>query len=312
MKILILGAAGFLGTNLTIKLAENEKNIVTLVDRQIGYFSHIQNMNIKNIIMREKDFQVDTDFDELLEGQETVYHLVSTTIPANSNEHIPQELEANVVATSFFLEACVRCKVKRVIFVSSGGAVYGKELSCPLRESFPVNPITSYGIQKVTIEKLLYLYQYMYGLDYRIVRLANPYGPYQKPDGILGAVTTFIYKALKNEEIKVYGDGSVVRDFIYIDDAIGAIITVADGEAEHRLFNVGCGYGISINELVEKIKNVLNVEVSVVYEMGRSTDVPVNYLDISRYEETYGKLNSIDLEEGIRKTADFMKKYYRL
>lgn len=110
------------------------------------------------------------------------------------------------------------------------GQVYGKEVDCPLKEKTATNPISSYGVQKVTIEKLLYLYRYMYGLDYRIIRLANPYGPYQRPNGVLGAVTTFTYKALKGDKIVVYGDGSVVRDFIYIDDAIRAIMKIVRRE----------------------------------------------------------------------------------
>ena len=148
----------------------------------------------------------------------------------------------------------------------------------------------------------------MYGLDYRIVRLANPYGPYQRPNGILGAVTTFTYRALKGDEITVYGDGSVIRDFIYIDDAIKGILNIVNGESEHHTFNLGCGYGTSIREVLDAIKKALGCDVKVVYKAGRAVDVPVNYLDISRYEKCYGKLNPLALEDGIRKTAEFMKR----
>ena len=152
----------------------------------------------------------------------------------------------------------------------------------------------------------------MYGLDYRIIRLANPYGPYQRPNGVLGAVTTFTYKALKGDEIAVYGDGSVVRDFIYIDDAIRAIMKIVEGENKHRIFNLGCGYGTSIKQVLETIEKALGIKLTVSYLEGRKVDVPVNYLDISRYEKYYGALNPISLEEGIRKTADFMKNEYNI
>ena len=148
----------------------------------------------------------------------------------------------------------------------------------------------------------------MYGLDYRIIRLANPYGPYQRPNGILGAVTTFTYKALKGEEITVYGDGSVIRDFIYIDDAVKGILNIVNGENKHHTFNLGCGYGTSIRDVLDSVRKSLSREISVVYKAGRAVDVPVNYLDIGRYEKYYGKLNPICLEEGIRKTAEFMKR----
>jgi len=312
MKILLLGAAGFIGTNLTIELAKRTEDEITLVDRSKSFFKPIVSMNLKNVRSLEADLTVDMDFDSILKGQEVVYHLVSTTVPTTSNQHISQELISNVVFSANLFEACIRCGVKKVVFISSGGTVYGKEVGCPLKEKTATNPISSYGVQKITIEKLLYLYRYMYGLDYRIIRLANPYGPYQRPNGVLGAVTTFTYKALKGDEIAVYGDGSVVRDFIYIDDAIRAIMKIVEGENKHRIFNLGCGYGTSIKQVLETIEKALGIKLTVSYLEGRKVDVPVNYLDISRYEKYYGALNPISLEEGIRKTADFMKNEYNI
>lgn len=310
MKILLLGAAGFIGTNLTIELAKKTEDEITLVDRSKAFFKPIVSMDLKNVHILEADLTVDMDFDSILKDQEVVYHLVSTTVPTTSNQHISQELVSNVIFSANLFEACIRCGVKKVVFVSSGGTVYGKEVDCPLKEKTATNPISSYGVQKITIEKLLYLYRYMYGLDYRIIRLANPYGPYQRPNGVLGAVTTFTYKALKGDEITVYGDGSVVRDFIYIDDAIRAIMKIVNGENKHRTFNLGCGYGTSIKQVLETIEKALGIKLNVSYLEERKVDVPVNYLDISRYEKYYGALNPISLEDGIRKTADFMKKEY--
>lgn len=310
MKILLLGAAGFIGTNLTIELAKKTEDEITLVDRSKAFFKPIVSMDLKNVHILEADLTVDMDFDSILKDQEVVYHLVSTTVLTTSNQHISQELVSNVIFSANLFEACIRCGVKKVVFVSSGGTVYGKEVDCPLKEKTATNPISSYGVQKITIEKLLYLYRYMYGLDYRIIRLANPYGPYQRPNGVLGAVTTFTYKALKGDEITVYGDGSVVRDFIYIDDAIRAIMKIVNGENKHRTFNLGCGYGTSIKQVLETIEKALGIKLNVSYLEGRKVDVPVNYLDISRYEKYYGALNPISLEDGIRKTADFMKKEY--
>ena len=306
---MILGAAGFIGTNLTIKLAENKNNNITLVDKSKDYFQNILNMHIENISIKESNLDVETDFDQLLKNQKVIYHLVSTTVPTTSNQHISQELVSNVIFSSNLFEACVRCGVEKVVFISSGGTVYGKAVGCPLKEMTPINPISSYGVQKVTIEKLLYLYNYMYGLDYRIIRLANPYGPYQRPNGILGAVTTFTYKALRGEEITVFGDGSVVRDFIYIDDAVRAIMKVVEGKNSHHTFNIGCGYGTSINQVLDQIQNSLGVRLNIIYKDGRQVDVPVNYLDISKYEKYFGELNPIRLEEGVKKTAEFMKKH---
>ena len=312
MKILLLGAAGFIGTNLLLKLSRDFDDHITGVDKDINYFNPISNIVAKNVSFIESPLTNDIDFDKLIEGCDIVYHLVSTAVPATSNQQISQELVANVIFSANLLDACVRCNVKKVVFLSSGGAVYGKEVDCPLKEKTATNPISSYGVQKISIEKLLYLYRYLYGLDYRIIRLANPYGPYQRPNGIQGAVTTFTYKALKGEEIVVYGDGSVVRDFIYIDDAIRGIIKIVDGENKHHTFNLGCGYGTSIKQLINIISSTLNVELKVTYKEARKVDVPVNYLDISRYEKYYGALNPISLQEGIMRTAQFMTDHYKI
>ena len=312
MKILLLGAAGFIGTNLLLKLSRDFDDHITGVDKDINYFNPISNIVAKNVSFIESPLTNDIDFDKLIEGCDIVYHLVSTTVPATSNQQISQELVANVIFSANLLDACVRCNVKKVVFLSSGGAVYGKEVDCPLKEKTATNPISSYGLQKISIEKLLSLYRYLCGLDYRIIRLANPYGPYQRPNGIQGAVTTFTYKALKGEEIVVYGDGSVVRDFIYIDDAIRGIIKIVDGENKHHTFNLGCGYGTSIKQLINIISSTLNVELKVTYKEARKVDVPVNYLDISRYEKYYGALNPISLQEGIMRTAQFMTDHYKI
>lgn len=310
MNILIIGAAGFIGTNLAIKLAQDDKNTITVVDKDESYFLNIDKYGFSNIRKVESSMDISMDYG-IFENQDIVYHLVSTNMPTNSNQHISSDIENNVLFSSKVFDACVKYSVKKVVFISSGGTVYGLESCCPLCEDTPTNPISSYGLQKVFIEKLLYLYHYMYGLDYRIVRLANPYGPYQRPNGVLGAVTTFTYKALRDEKIEVYGDGSVIRDFIYIDDAISGIENIVNKESSYRIFNLGSGYGTSINELLDIISRVLNKELKIVYKDKRQVDVPVNYLDISRYESCFGKLNPLSLEDGIRRTAVFLEENYK-
>ncbi len=312
MNIMLLSGAGFIGTNLMIALAADSRNRITVVDTKLEYCMHIEEKGYENVRCIESQFLLETDFEKLIEGQDVIYHLFSTTVPTTSNRHISQELMNNVVTTSNLLDACIKRGVKKIVFLSSGGTVYGKEVGCPLKEETPTKPISSYGIQKITVEKLLYLYQYMYGLDYRVVRLSNPYGPYQRPNGVLGAVSTFTYKALKQEEISVYGDGSIIRDFIYIDDAVRGILNIVKGESNHRTFNLGSGYGTSIEVVINTISEALDIKLNVIHTPARKVDVPINFLDISRYEETYGKLNPIDLKEGIIKTARFMTDYYEL
>lgn len=310
-NIVILGAAGFIGTNLILELAKNSENHIIAVDKDESYFDTLTKYELSNVKFISSSLTESDDYGSLVQGQDVVYHLVSTTVPSTSNQRISEEMKANVVLSSNLFEACVQQCIKKVVFISSGGTVYGKEAACPLREETPTNPITSYGVQKVTIEKLLYLFNYMYGLDYRIIRLANPYGPFQRPNGVLGAVTTFTYKALKGEEIQVYGDGSVVRDFIYIDDAVKSIIKIANSNDKHRTFNLGSGYGTSIKDILSIISKTLNLELNIKYLPGRAVDVPVNYLDMSRYEKAFGKLHPTSLEDGIKRTAKYLKEAYK-
>ena len=179
---------------------------------------------------------------------------------------------------------------------------------CPLKEDSKVNPITTYGLQKLMIEKLLYLYNFKYNLDYKIVRLSNPYGPYQRPNGILGVVSTSIYNALNDKEITIYGDGKIVRDFIYIDDAIRGIINISNSKTNTRIYNLGTGIGTSINDMLMIIEKVLNKKINIKYSKSRKIDYKINCLDISLYENEFGKINNLSLEEGIKKTIEFMIK----
>lgn len=308
-QILITGAAGFIGTNLTIRLADNPGYRMTLTDEEDGYFEVIRGLGLSDIAVCPASFTQETDFDALLAGKDMVFHLASSTNPTTSNRDVASELAKDVVTTAAFLDACVRQRVGRVVFVSSGGTVYG-EGGRPHKESDATNPINAYGVQKLTIEKLLHMYHHMQGLDYKIARLSNPYGPYQRPNGILGAVTSFIYRTLQDEPLEVYGDGSVVRDYLYIDDAISALLRIAEDESAIRVFNVGSGEGVSINEAISTIRKVLGKSPEVHRLEGRKVDVPVSILDVSAYESIYGKIRQVALPEGIDKTATFIREVY--
>lgn len=306
-KYVIFGAAGFIGTNLSLKLANEQPSHLILLDKKLEYFKHMEYYNnYCNVELRQSDFTCEEDYTKYLKENDIVYHLVSTTMPSNANLNISQELQANVVFTSKLLDACVQKKVKKVIFVSSGGTVYGKDVKCPINENNPTNPICSYGLQKLTIEKLLSIYKYIYGLDYVILRLANPFGPFQRPNGLLGAVTTFIYRILNNETINIYGDGNVIRDYVYIDDVVEAILKVTKNKCKYDIYNIGSGVGVSLNELIRYISSCLKITPNIVYGASRKADVPVNILDISRYENEFGNLSVTTFENGIKKTADFL------
>ena len=302
-----MGAAGFIGTNLAIKLAEDREYRIVMVDTHETYFRTGILGFYNNIECITSSFDENTRYEEFFHryNTEIVFNLVSTTFPGNSNRDITQEINANIGFASRLFEACVSSNIKKVIFISSGGAVYGVNSDCPLEEDLRLQPISSYGFQKMSIEKLLYVYKYAYGLDYAICRLSNPYGRYQRPNGQLGVVTTFVYKVINNEEITVYGDGNIVRDYIYIDDAVNAIKKIALCKTKYDIYNIGSGVGISVNEVIEEIRHVVRNDLKIIYKEGRKVDVPINFLNIKRYENEFGKMISVNLKNGIEMTKNF-------
>ncbi len=311
MKILILGAAGFIGKNLTIHLIEKGDNELFLFDRENSDYSNVIQGNEDNVSLFYGDFNTEYDFKRITKDVDVVYHLISTSNPSTSKS-VSDDMKGNVLPTINLLDACIHNNVKKIVFLSSGGTVYGVVKEVPINEMHDRNPICSYGIQKLTIENIIEYYGYQFGLDYRIIRLANPYGPYQNPKGGLGAVTTFIYKMLTKQTIEVYGDGRVIRDYIFIEDAINGIVNIANGNTEEKVFNLGGGKGYSINEIIEALNKYNGEKVMVEYRLGRNIDVPINTLDVSRYEQYYGKPERFSLETGIIKTVEFMKANYNL
>lgn len=304
-SILILGAAGFIGTNLSQRLLSQGRQLV-LFDRPGVSWTR----DVLRALLDKQARAVYGSFSAvraslpMLSEVDTVYHLISTTCPTNSNQDVAGEMEENLVATIRLLDACVEAGVKKVVFLSSGGTVYGREHTGICREEEEAFPITSYGVQKLAIEKILYLYREMHGLDYRIVRLSNPYGPYQRPNGVQGVVTTFTWRALYDQTIEVYGDGSVVRDYIYIDDAVEGILKIAEGDGRYRLYNLGCGEGHTVLDVIDAITEVLGKAPKVVFRPGRPVDVPVNVLDVSRFEQDFGPVPRHSLQEGIGRLTD--------
>ena len=227
-------------------------------------------------------------------GSEVVFHLVSATLPKSSNDNPVYDVESNVMGTLRLLDIARTNGVRRVVFASSGGTVYGLPHTLPISETHSTEPLVSYGITKLTIEKYLHMYHALHGVDYCVLRLANPFGERQRVSAAQGAVAVFLHRALHGETIHIWGDGSVTRDYIYIQDAIGAFVRALSYQGEQRVFNIGSGQGLSLNEILAAIEKLLGRPVARTYEHGRKFDVPVNVLDISRARELLGWQPSVD------------------
>jgi UDP-glucose 4-epimerase len=302
---LVLGGAGFIGSHLAEALAQ-QGHRVKVFDRP-----HLDRLPL---FASAKGFEVFTgDFlnpyalAPALPGTEVVFHLVSTTLPKNSNDNPVYDIESNVLGSLRLLELCRQHGVRKLIFVSSGGTVYGVPRTTPLAEDHPTEPLCSYGIHKLMVEKYLALAHRLHGLDYRILRPANLYGPGQRLDIAQGAVAVFLDRALRDEPIDIWGDGSAVRDYVYIDDAVDAILKAASFEGAQRIFNIGSGKGASLNQLVAQIEKLLGRRVKVKHSPPRALDVPANVLDSSLAERLLGWRASTALDEGLRRTCEWLR-----
>lgn len=308
MNCLILGGAGFLGTHLTNELLKKRQNFVTVFGRAESNYSNIH-VSYNNIRIVTGNFTSSFDFLQLTKGQDVVFHLISTTVPSTSNVALIDEIEENIIPSIQLLKACVTNHVKKIVFMSSGGTVYGIKKESPLLEDDETTPICSYGIQKLVIEKYIQLFYHIYGLDYRIIRLANPYGSFQNPKGKVGAVTTFLWRIMHNQEIEIYGDGSIVRDYIYVEDAIKGVLKIVDQESEYKIFNLGSGKGYNLCEILATAEQVANKKAMIKYLPARSVDVPYNVLDISRYIEVTKDVPQTSLVEGMEKLKKYFLRY---
>lgn len=304
MKVGVIGGKGFLGTNLCEALVRE--------GHSVRVFDKSQSLLTTEVESFHGDY---TKIEELLpfiEGCETIFHFGCTTLPESSNRNVVYDFESNVIASIRLFEACKKFHVRKIIFASSGGTVYGKPITLPISESHPTNPICAYGINKLIIEKYLELFRQQGGSDYIVFRISNPFGPNQNIDGKQGAISIFLNKIIKNEPIEIWGDGLAIRDYIYISDVVDAMLSgiFLNGS---RILNLGSGVGHSLNEVIALIEEIVGVKAKKTYRTTRSFDVPANILDISCIRKTLEWNPKISLTEGIMSllsTVKIQKKIY--
>jgi len=310
LNCLVLGGAGFIGSHIVDTLLVHGYKVRVFDRLRIDTVNLSQSM--ARIEFVSGDFTNINDITNALEDIDTIVHLVSTTIPASSNEAPVYDIETNIAGTVRLLELAKDAGVKKIVFASSGGTVYGEPLQIPIPETHPNNPICSYGITRLAIEKYLHLFHHLYDLDYSILRIANPYGERQNPNGGLGAVTVFIWKVLHGEPITIWGNGEVARDYFYISDLAAAFVQLIENQTPSKIYNIGSGTAYSLNEILNVIQAVTGKKAIVNYTHARALDVPVNYLDISRAKRELSWVPSISLEQGIEKTHSWMQGFSRL
>jgi len=299
MRIAILGASGFIGKNLAHRLILEKHEVVSFVrdgDAQKG-------LGLGEVI--EFDFLHLAKVANLLQGFDSVVHLVSSTNPATSALRPRSDVTENLLGFLDLLEILKESKQTRLIFVSSGGAVYGVPNTLPIGESHSTNPVSAYGTVKLAIEKFLHVYGLEFGLDYRILRISNPYGPHQVNSAGQGLVPTIIERAIKKEPLTVWGDGSNIRDYLFVEDAVGAIVKSLADNSEHKILNIGSGVGKSILDLVSEVEDLLGESIDIRFEAKRFSDAPANVLDVSLAKMVLNWAPQTSLTEGLSRTIEW-------
>ena len=297
---LILGGSGFIGSHLAEALVKKGCHVRIFGDFKSG-MRNIESIS-DNIEIVKGDFQNSSDVVSAVQDIDCIFHYISTTNPASSFDNPVYDIETNIVSSVRMMEIALKNDVKKIIFPSTGGTIYGDARTIPLSEEVPANPLNPYAISKMTIEKYLHYYFSQYGMDYLVLRYSNPYGERQNPLGNQGVIPIFLRKIRHNEAPVIYGDGNSVRDYIYIKDAIDATLSLLEKTSQEKVFNIGSGTGTSLNQLLEIMSQITGKAVSPVYKADAGRYIRNIVLDISKVRNCTGWHPKIDITEGINLT----------
>jgi UDP-glucose 4-epimerase len=297
---LVMGGSGFIGMNLCRALVEKGAFVrsfsldiphtVSFGYEWVGKIEWISGNFGDTVLVRNSLRDIDI-----------IFHLIDTALPAMSNDDILFDVTSNLLPTIQLLDSVKYFSIQKVIFISSGGTVYGIPRQVPITEEHPTNPICAYGIHKLAIEKYLHLTYHLRKLDYAVLRVSNPYGENQPVNRPQGVIANFVHKVVNHEPLEVWGDGSVVRDYIYIDDVIDAFLLVVGHQGPNRVFNIGSGIGYSLLDLISMFENLTEHRVEVRFREARGVDVSVNILDAGRAMAELNWSPTTDLETGMRR-----------
>jgi UDP-glucose 4-epimerase len=300
VRILVTGGAGFIGSNVADGFAELGHEVAVLDDLSSGRREFVH--------PRARFYEADVTDPAALERclaefrPEIVDHHAAQIDVRHSVTDPVHDAMINIVGGLRLLEACSRHGVRKFIYASTGGALYGEGRDLPATEAHPVNPEAPYGVSKHTLEHYLYLWKLLHGLDYTVLRYPNVYGPRQNPHGEAGVNAIFIGLMLHGQPPRIFGTGEQVRDYVYVGDVVEANVLALD-RGSGEMLNLGTGVGTSVNDIVRELRPLTGFAGGAVYEAPRPGEVQRIYLDASRAKEVLGWTPRTSFREGLAKTV---------
>ena len=304
-NILILGGLGFIGTNLIEELINRANNKIIIFDAENAIVKNPE--FLKQIEIYFGDFHNKEDYEKIFKENkiDIVIHLINTTNPSSSNDDMIFDIKSNLINTINLLNIMLNYKCKNLVYFSSGGTIYGGSRRMKKRkESDSEAPICSYGIVKLAIEKYLYLYKRLYDLNYLILRISNPYGEHHNHEK-QGLINVILRKILNGEPVEIWGDGNVIRDYIYVKDLVKILVDLLQEKIQNEIINVGSGKGYSINSIIKIIQKEIG-PFQINYQKSRPFDIPHLVLSIDKLNKLID-VNLTNIEEGIKITLKWLK-----
>jgi UDP-glucose 4-epimerase len=304
MRVLVTGGAGFIGSNVVDRFVSLGHEVAVLDDLSSGFESFVpREAALHRVDLRDAD---------------AVERCVAAFRPEVVDHHAAQidvrrsvtdpvyDAATNILGTLGLLQSCTRHGVRKFVYASTGGALYGEGRSLPATEDHPVNPEAPYGVSKHTVEHYLYLWKLLHGLDYTVLRYPNVYGPRQNPHGEAGVNAIFIGLMLDGKRPRIFGTGEQVRDYLYVDDVVDANVLALD-QGSGAMVNLGTGVGTSVLDIVRELNAILGASIEPIFEPARAGEIQRIYLDATRARQVLGWSPRTSFGEGLRRTVEWSK-----
>ncbi len=301
-RVLLIGGNGFIGSHLIDELVYNSYH-VNVLDCQNELFREKN----KNINYYSGSFIDSKLIQKASKGCDIIIHLAHSTIPSISLNHPEEEILESISGFVNLVNCLKSLSISKIVYFSSGGTVYGNPINLPVDENTMPQPISPYGVAKLAIENYLHMFSHLNGFDYIIIRPSNPYGPRQNYLGKQGIIGIFMNKIINNQTIDIWGDGNIIKDFIYIEDLTAAVIKLINRGFNNQIYNIGSGTGVSLNHIIELLSDVTGIKPRVIYKDPQPHDVKKIILSIEKIKSRIIWEPTTSLIDGIRINYEWYK-----